>query len=203
MSADEAAPFAEVMLRPSDGLFAPGSSIAAMSKMAADLGIAIVWGFVGKDPNTNKLYNAQAYVDPKGYLEFTRKINPWGNDYLWATPGRENPPVISCDVTGLRVGLLICRDIRDKKDDSWSNFYSKGDADVIAFSTAWGDGGFPATTWMDFVEEHNISLIVANRYGQEQNNNFGEGGSCILTAPSKVECRGLLWNQDCVILGEV
>lgn len=183
--------------------FSPGTSFFAMQALAKQYKVAVVWGLAAKDPDNGKLYNAQVYLDPNGHVEVYAKINPWANDYLWAAPGRANPPIIDCDVTGLRVGLLICRDVRDKKNDDWNNFYSRGEADVIAFSTNWGDGGFPATTWMDFVEEHNIALVVSNRYGREENNNFGEGGSCIITPPAKVQCQGLLWNQDCIVYGEV
>jgi hypothetical protein len=40
-------------------------------------------------------------------------------------------------------------------------------ADVVCLSANWGDGGFPAVSWMDFVEENSTCLIVSNRYGQE------------------------------------
>ncbi len=198
MSAEDIRPYTETLKD-----FSPGTSFHSMQALAKQYGVAVVWGLAARDPDNNKLLNAQVYLDPKGHVETYAKINPWGNDYLWSSPGRSNPPIIDCDVTGLRVGLLICRDVRDKKNDDWNNFYSKGEADVIAFSTNWGDGGFPATTWMDFVQEHDTALIVSNRYGQEDNNNFGEGGSCIITPPAKVQCAGLRWSQDCVILGDI
>lgn len=198
LSAEEISPYVETLRD-----FTPGTSFYTMQALAKQYKVAVVWGLAVKDPETGKLHNAQIYLDPHGHMEFYYKINPWANDYLWSSPGRSNPPVVSCDVTGLRVGLLICRDVRDKKNDDWNNFYSAGDADVIAFSTNWGDGGFPSTTWMEFVEEHKIPMVISNRYGREDNNNFGEGGSCIITPPAKVQCTGLLWNQDCIILGEV
>jgi len=206
MNRTEAATCAEVL-----GDYPVGGSLYAMRKVASDFGIAIVWGLVVRDPGCDKLYNAQVYIDPKGYTESYFKINKWGNDALWADSGRANPPVINCEVTGKRVGLLICRDIRDKKNDDWTNFYSRGDADIVAFSTAWGVGGFPSTTWLDFVESHGMTLVVANRYGDEGDmpNRFGGGGSCIITPectpdrPSGVHCDGLVFNQDCIVYAEI
>ena len=78
-----------------------------------------------------------------------------------------------------------------------------GDADIVAFSSNWGDGGFPAVNWMDFAKENHTVLVVANRYGQETCNNFGEGGSCIVEPGGKVHCQGLQWNQDCIIYADV
>lgn len=196
MGNEDVAPFAEV-------LSASSGSFAVLSKLARDLGVAIVWGLPTKDAGTGEFHNSQVYVGPTGDYVVYHKVNPFGNDYLWATPGRANPPVIRCVATGRKVGLLICRDIRDKKDDNWSSFYEPGDADIVAFSAAWGDGGFPATTWMEFVANNRVALVVSNRYGQETCNNFGEGGSCIVLPSGKVQCKGLRWSEDCIVLGEV
>lgn len=210
MSPEEATPYAEVITefkpRPTVD---PTSSMSVMYALASKLQVALVWGLIEMDYGTRSLYNTQVYIEPDGYFTSYRKVNPWANDYLWAKSGNANPPVVNSDFLGKRVGLLICRDVRDKKNDEWKNFYSKGDADIVAFSTNWGDGGFPSSTWMDFVEDHEVTLVVANRYGQELNNDFGEGGSCIITPkgdaahPHGVHCDGLVWNQDCVILADV
>lgn len=184
----------------------PKSSFSAMAKLCGQYGVACVWGFIEKDSGTGKLYNSQAFLEKRAdgwYFETYRKINPWGNDYLWAGRGNANPPVVDSEVLGKRVGLLICRDVRDKKNDDWSNFYSKGDADIVAFSTNWGDGGFPSVTWMDFVEDHQMTLVVANRYGQETCNNFGEGGSCVIEPSGKVHVDGLKWEADCVVIADL
>lgn len=187
----------------------PDSSLSVFGSLSARYNVALVWGLIEKDAGTQKLYNSQVYLDSMGYLESYRKINPFGNDFLWATAGNANPPIIHSELLGKRVGLLICRDVRDKKNDEWNNFYSKGDADIVAFSANWGDGGFPSNSWMDFVEENNVSLIVSNRYGQETCNNFGEGGSCVILPkgtsehPHGVYCDGLVWNQDCIVYAEI
>jgi predicted amidohydrolase len=203
MSAEEADPFGEPFAHFLSNEVSGCDSAEALYKVANQHKVAIVYGFVEKDTGNGKLYNSQAYLAPGGHVESYRKVNPWGNDYLWAQEGRSNPPVIDCAMTDKRVGLLICRDIRDKRDDAWTSFYSPGDADVVAFSTAWGDGGFPAVAWMDFVKENRVALVVSNRYGQETNNNFGEGGSCVIAPSGRVACAGLRWSEDCIVYGEV
>jgi predicted amidohydrolase len=176
-----------------------------MSKLARNLGVHIAWGLVEVDVGNGDLYNAQALVTPTGEMYSYRKINRWGQDHCWAKPGRANPPVATLDLGGVekKVGLLICRDIRDRVNDKWTSLYERGDADIVAFSANFGDGGFPATAWMDFVESNRCTLVVSNRYGREANNNFGEGGVCIIQPPDKVHCEGLLWNQDCIVYAEV
>jgi predicted amidohydrolase len=219
MSPAEAEPFAEDLtaFRPNAVLPATGispcPSMSAMSTLAQKFGVCIAWGLAEKDVGTGRLYNSQALICPDGRFESYRKANLWGNDLLWAHEGRANPPILDVRIDGIvkKVGLLICRDVRDKKDEHWDSFYQKGDADIVCFSANWGEGGFPATAWMDFCKENHTTLIVSNRYGDESEkpNKFGGGGSCIITTntskehPNGVYCDGLLWNQDCIVYADV
>ena len=163
------------------------------------------------DPGTNELHNSQVLVSPDGTWVHMAKINRWGNDYLWCRPGRGNPPIMKAyfeapNGGGLiekKVGLLVCRDVRDKKDDNWSSFYEKGDADIVCLSANWGDGGFPSVTWMDFVENNHATLIVSNRYGKETCNDFGEGGSCIIEPPDTIHCKGVKWDAECIVYADL
>jgi predicted amidohydrolase len=217
MSKEDAEPYAEVLtefdpakvLRVMEQPRPPGKattpSMDLMYVLALKHKTHVVWGLVEKDAGTGDLYNSQVLMCPDGKYESMRKINRWGNDFLWARPGRANPPIMTCDLgeRTRKVGLLICRDVRDKKDSHWNSFYQRGDADIVCLSANWGDGGFPATTWMEFVEDNLATLIVANRYGQEGPNDFGEGGTCIIHPPDKVLCEGLTWNEDCVIYDDL
>ena len=177
----------------------------AMRALAEAFDVHIVWGMIEKDGGTDDLYNSQVLVSPDGTWVSMRKVNRWGNDFLWAKPGISNPPITKIDVGGeeKKVGLLICRDVRDKKDSKWSSFYEKGDADIVCLSANWGDGGFPSTSWMEFVENNECVLCVSNRYGQEGPNDFGEGGSCIIEPPDKVHANGLVWSADCIVTAEI
>jgi predicted amidohydrolase len=138
-------------------------------------------------------------MSPEGSWVSYRKINLFGNDFLWAHPGRANPPVVSTPYG--KVGLLVCRDVRDKSD-KLDSFYEPGDAKIVAFSANWGKGGFPAVTWMDFAKDNKTTLVVANRYGLESHNDFGFGGSCIISPEGVVSVRGLQWGADCIVMGE-
>ena len=203
MSAEEARPLAESpsWLDDPDGLN-PETSLYVFYTLARKLGICIVYGLVTVELGTGKLHNSQVYLDPDGYYEQYAKINRWGNDFLWSESGRSNPPIIKSSL-GVRVGLLICRDVRDKRDDKWSDFYSKGDADVVCLSANWGDGGFPSVSWMEFASDNGCVLVVANRHGQESCNNFGEGGSCVILPDGKVFCEGLEFSRDCIVIADI
>lgn len=205
MSSQEARPFAENVhwLEDPTALSAE-TSLYIFSRLAQELDVSIVWGFLEVDPGTSKLYNSQMYYEASGYYEGYRKINFFASDYLWASRGISNPPVIKSQFEAdKRIGMLICRDVRDKKDDNWKDFYAPGDADVVALSANWGKGGFPSSSWMDFVEENRTGLIVSNRYGVEGPNDFGDGGICIISPDGTVNCEGLRWGQDCIVYGEV
>ena len=204
MSDIEARPFAESVswLEDRDSL-RMDTSLFVFSKLAMELGIIIVWGFVELDCGTGNLYNSQLYFESSGYYTKYAKVNHFANDHLWASKGISNPPVIKSQFEDKRIGLLICRDVRDKKNDEWSNFYSAGDADVVTLSAAWGKGGFPSNSWIDFAEENKVTLVVSNRYGVEGPNDFGDGGVCIIEKTGKVHCDGLVWSQDCIVYGEV
>lgn len=198
MSAEEACPFAEC-LAPSetDSLV---DSVGALKALSQDLGVGIAWGFIEIDAGTGDLYNAQALVLPDGRWVSYRKMNLWGNDYLWACKGKASPAVV--EFQGKKVGLLICRDVRDTAKNV-ENLYMPGDADIVCFSANWGDGGFPSGTWISFAEENHAWLVVSNRYGREENNNFGEGGICVIAPTGKVHCEGLAWDRPCIVYFDV
>jgi predicted amidohydrolase len=136
---------------------------------------------------------------PNGDLSFYAKVNRFANDFLWAEKGTKSPPVV--DFQGRKVGLLICRDVRDKAPE-WEEFYEPGDADIVAFSSNWGGGGFPATSWVTFAESNRTWLVVANRYGKEANNDFGEGGVCVVSPKGKIFCEGIKWGKPCIVYAD-
>lgn len=181
------------------------TSMNLFHTLARKYQVCIVWGLIEKDLGTGKLYNSQVMMCPDGNFESYRKINFFGNDFLWASEGRSNPPIRNITVDGKsnKVGLLICRDVRDKKDSSWTSFYESGDADIVCLSANWGRGGFPATAWIEFAQDNNTTLVVSNRYGTEVHNDFGHGGIGIIRPSGEVVCDGLEWDQPCIVYAEV
>ena len=194
LSKAEAMPFAEDLSAASRP-----RSLEVFGGLAKSLGVAIAWGTVEKDPHTGHLYNSQVLVTGQNHW-VCRKLNRWANDLTWAKPGTDNPPV--GNFMGKKIGLLICADVRDKSDDI-AELYEPGDADIVAFSSNWGDGGFPSGRWVQFAEQNKCTLVVSNRYGKEENNNFGEGGICVITPEGDVLCEGLRWNQPCIVYADV
>lgn len=182
-----------------------GETLRFMRELARRLRLTLVWGMVEEDPDTGLLYNSQILTTESGFYTGYRKVNLWSTDFLWATPGSSNPPVVRLAAEGrvYKTGLLICRDVRDKTDEPGSYFYEPGDAGVVAMSANWGNGGFPATTWMEFVKDNRCALVVSNRYGKELPNDFGEGGVCVIHPDGRVECEGLRWGEPCVVIGDV
>lgn len=206
MSTEEAAPFAEILTGPNTGVRkrsvgdGRSKSMGALPSLALELGVALAWGLIEEDPGTGHLYNAQVLALPTGEWTSYRKVNLWGNDFIWSKPGVGSPPIMK--YMGRKIGLLICADVRDKSDNI-GDFYEKGDADIVCFSANWGAGGYPATKWMSFARDNGCTLVVANRYGREANNNFGDGGIGVIEASGKVHCKGLVWSEPCVVYAEV
>ena len=192
MSRAAAEPFAEV--------FESGRSFQVFHELAIKLDVGVAWGFMRREPGTGQLFNSQGLVLPNGRFAFYDKINHWGQDHIWAAEGTGSPPILN--YLGSKVGLLICRDVRDKAP-AWDEFYEPGDADVVVFSTNWGDGGFPSVKWVTFARQNKCWLVVGNRYGREANNNFGEGGPCVISPEGEVHCEGLVWSQPCTVFAEL
>lgn len=207
MNATEAEAMSEILTEPvTEPVNPPPSSMGVFNGIAKEYNTHLAWGLVEKDYGTGNLYNTQVLMCPDGSFENHRKVNFFGNDYLWATEGRANPPIRKIydrDGKTWKVGLLVCRDVRDKKDAAWKAFYEVGDADIVVLSANWGNGAFPATPWIEFAKENDSWLIVGNRYGKETPNDFGEGGVCIVSPDGKVQCEGLQWSQDCIVYGEI
>lgn len=200
MSSDEARPFAE-----QPGAYLRAGAVPTMDafgEIVRGYQAAVAWGTVEQDYGTGKLYNSQILMTPSKHV-VCRKLNQWGNDFLWADEGRESPPIL--EFMGKKLGTLVCRDIRDKgpKWSALNDFYEPGDADIICFSSNFGDGGFPSVTWIEFARTNRVWLIVSNRYGREMNNNFGEGGICVIEPCGKVHCNGLKWSEPCIVYANI
>lgn len=181
------------------------SSMSVFHALARRYDTHIAWGLIERS-STGALHNAQVLMTPSGAFESYAKVCRFGNDYLWSDPGRSNPPVrtLSVDGQNIKVGLLICRDVRDKADSEWNSFYERGDADIVALSTSWGRSAFPATAWMDFARKKDVTLVVANRYGLDAPpNDFGDGGICVIFADQRVVHEGLKWGEDCIVYADV
>lgn len=182
-----------------------GPTFRAMRNLAVDLNAYVAYGYV--ESNGSQLFNSATLIDPQGKPSARyRKVNLWGNDFLWASPGSEGPDIVSTDFGPM--SLVICRDIRARIPSNIPRtasvpFFNGVKPKFIAACANWGKGGFPSTTWMDFSANHRCTLMLANRWGEERNGDFtmdfGCGGSVIIEPSWKVHTNGLKFNQDCVV----
>jgi len=186
-----------------------GPTFREMRGVATELSSYVVYGFLEADGD--KLHNSSLIISPDGdIVSRYRKVNLWGNDFLWATPGTETPTVVNTDFGTL--SHIICRDIRARipsniPRQASTPFFKDIKPKYVATCANWGKGGFPSTTWMDFAANHKCNLIISNRYGQETNNNFtndfGNGGSLIIQKDWKTHTNGLKFNSDCVVSARI
>lgn len=197
-SREEAQPFSEPLLAEKG----PSPSLDHMTHISKGTGAAIAWGFV--EDAQEKLFNSQCLVTPDGRYATYRKRNLWACDFWWATPGDVSPTII--EWKGRKIGLLVCRDIRDKSDAA-AEIYEPGDADIVAFSSNFGNGPIPAVSWVEFAIDNRVTLVASNRYGDEEGDetysNFGKGGICIIRPDGKCLREGLKLGAPCIVMADV
>ncbi len=184
-----------------------GPTFLKMRTVAQSLRSFVSYGYVEFDDGN--LYNSAVMIAPNGKVVTSyRKINLWGNDYLWATAGSEPASIVETEFG--QTSLVICRDLRDKiplinssSSSKSSSLFDGQRIDLVAACTNWGKGGFPSTTWMDFSSDNNCTVVLSNRWGSESNGtfqqDFGQGGSAIIEKYGKVRIDGLVFNSDCVV----
>jgi predicted amidohydrolase len=191
-----------------------GRTFKSMRGVAMETGAYVAWGYVeGSGPH---LHNSATVVAPNGMVVCRyRKINLWGNDFLWATPGKEPPRVADTELGKLSV--VVCRDIRDEipgniprtaSGDDDPPMFQRDSPDLVAACTNWGKGGFPSATWMKFVADNACVMALANRWGVEERESgfrqdFGQGGSVVIEPDWTVHTSGLKFNADCVVTAAV
>jgi len=177
-----------------------GPTFQRMVSMAKIMKCYVAWGFVEVDGET--LYNAASLVGPDGELLLTsRKMNLWGNDFLWATPADDLPGVVQTELGWMSV--VICRDLTDKVPKTRNGVFSNRKVDLVAAPVNWSGTGFPATDWMEFAQNNSCALVVANRWGMEENrsfqHDFGQGGSVVIGKDGKPHIGGLKFGDDSVV----
>jgi predicted amidohydrolase len=182
-----------------------GPTYVKMSQFARQSQSYVIYGYVER--NGDRLHNACIIINPIGELISNyRKINLWGNDFLWATPGASAPSIIPTPY-GL-ISAVICRDIKSKIPQNINKvasepFFPTEKPEILFLCANWGKGGFPATPWMDYSLNNECTVVVSNRYGIECNkdfeNDFGQGGSLIIQPNWTVHTNGLVFNADCIV----
>lgn len=186
-----------------------GPTYRTMKATALELKAYVSWGYVESD--RDQLYNSATLIDPNGnILARYRKINLFSCDFLWATPGSVSAPVVTTEFG--ETSIVVCRDLRNKIPLNIPRtttaaksvpLFPSQNIDLVAASVNWGKSGYPANSWMDFAADHKCTLIVANRWGDEQNGSFkqdfGQGGSIIIEPSWQCHTDGVMFGSDCVV----
>jgi len=112
----------------------PGPGLAAWSRCAKRHGVTVVGGF--PEYAGGRLYNSAIVIGPDGQTAgLYRKLHLFGAERGIFTPGDTGLPII--DIGGLRLGVLICYDLRFPEA---LRILALRGADVVAVPTAWVAG---------------------------------------------------------------
>ncbi|MGQ4599811.1 nitrilase-related carbon-nitrogen hydrolase [Nocardia sp. R6R-6] len=117
-------------------------TVAGWCDAAARHGITVVGGLAERDGD--QLYNSAVVIGPDGVVRQTyRKLHLFAGETEVFAPGDRGLEVV--EVNGLRIGILICYDLRFPEA---TRILAVAGADIIAVPTAWV-GGFDRTTEPD------------------------------------------------------
>lgn len=181
-----------------------GYQSQAFKAIAKRFNCHIVFGYV--ELLEGKLYNSAVVIGPNGVVGNFQKHNGYGSDFFWFTASEQYPARVVTDVG--RLGALICRDAMNEYRQSYKfnhdeKFYRKGDIDILALLTNWGNSyGFPDATWVELAEELDTNVIVSNRIGKERDMKW-KGGSCIIDRNLKVQSYGSSFTEPTVVGGRI
>jgi predicted amidohydrolase len=181
-----------------------------MRDVATQTGAYVAYGF--PELRDGVLFNSAALFDPNGsMIGYCHKMNLFGNDFLWATSGEVNPPVVQTDIG--RLAVIVCRDLKDNtpvnipRAAAMKAILRGQKADIVAACANWGRGAFPSNVWMNFAYDNSCTLAVANRWGEEKNRtfeqHFGPGGSIIIEKDWTTHIDGLEFGKNCVVTAGV
>lgn len=113
----------------------PGETLLGWRDCAARLGVTVVAGFAER--SDDRLYNSAVVIGPDGTLRWHyRKLHLFAGEAGVFEPGDRGLAVV--DVDGIRIGALICYDLRFPEA---TRILALKGADLIAVPTAWV-GGF-------------------------------------------------------------
>lgn len=167
-----------------------GASLTEWKRMAADLNLHIVAGFL--EMARGLLYNSAALISPQGLVGVYRKSHLWEYEHQVFAPGDTGFMVWGTDLG--RIGILICFDLRFPES---ARVLALRGADIICAPTAWNTminrdpfdaHGYLQGTYLSMAHANvnRVSLACANRVGLEGAYNF-VGKSIIVDAMGKLD----------------
>jgi N-carbamoylputrescine amidase len=117
-----------------ESFHAPGPILNGWSRMTRELQVTIVGGFAELDGDD--LYNSVVVIGPDGLSHgLYRKLHLFGKEQGLFQPGNLGLPVV--DVAGIRIGVLVCYDLRFPEA---MRILALQGAQLIVVPTAWVSG---------------------------------------------------------------
>jgi predicted amidohydrolase len=139
-----------------------------LAEIAARSGVAVLAGTLEADGE--ELFNVAVSVTPDGQRRQYRKTHlPYLGVDRFVTPGGDPPAVV--ELAGLRVGVLICYDLRFPEA---ARVCGLEGADLIALPTNWpvGVDFHPDLFAPARAAENHCYLLAADRVGEERGTTF-------------------------------
>ena len=155
----------------------PDSWMTRMSRLAAQLRVALFLSCPEQDRKSRKLYNSLFVIAANGaILGAHRKINTLrvGSE-AWSTPGTQAVAISVPPFT--RVGMLICADAYTP--EIAQSLRNQG-AQLLVSSAAWAPGLHgPSGEWERCTRDTGLPLIVCNRTGPDKTLGFRQAESVV------------------------
>lgn len=185
-----------------------GPSIAQWIELAATYNGYIVGGII--EQNGGKLYNTAVLVGPKGYIGHYRKVHlfNWEMDYL--SPGDLGFPTLAIPEFDIKVGILICYDLRFPEA---VRSLALAGCDVLLVPTTWtsigktnywDELGYCRANYLAIAHSHTnrLPIVCADRVGLEGNVQY-LGASMILDSHSNVVAGPASKMEADLLIGEM
>ena len=149
-----------------------GPSVRRWEMLAAARSGYIVGGIL--EQAQDGIYNTAVLVGPRGLLGRYRKMHRFGWEREWLCAG-DDLPVFDLPDLGIRLGMLICYDLRFT---GAVNALALSDIDLLAVPTTWTSIG-KRILWdwhgyapqdhlvIGYAYAHHIAVICSDRVGQE------------------------------------
>lgn len=185
-----------------------GSTVSYWSELAALNGKYIAGGIIEQDGND--FYNTAVLVGPQGYIGHYRKMHlfDWERNFL--TEGNLGFPTFTLEELDIKVGILICYDLRFP--EAVRSLMLDG-CDLILVPTTWtsigktmlwDEKGYCHANYLAIAHSHSnrIAFACANRVGQEGDVKY-LGASIILDSTAQVIAGPASKNESDLIIGEI
>lgn len=170
-----------------------------MSKLATDLNISIICGFVERGDFLGDIYNSTGVWIPgqESWHGVYRKIHLIDSEKNWFLPG-EDIPIF--DIPNCRIGIMTCHDAGYPE---MARILTLAGSCLLFIPSAWNisDKDIWQINCSSRAIENGIHLIAVNRWGTEENRHFF-GGSQLIDPRGKTVICASEYSED-LILGQI